>query len=101
MTWWLMMQAVSGPVLPAPPAVRPKPAVQPCTPSTDPGDITVCARTDEPYRLKKLPAGVEREKAPPKTEVALLGGKAAVETEQADVGGFPSNRAMVRFKVPF
>ena len=34
---------------------------------------------------------------------ATLGGKAKIagEVEQGDVGGFPTNRAMVRLKVPF
>ncbi|MBB4154114.1 hypothetical protein GGQ80_002024 [Sphingomonas jinjuensis] len=101
MIWWLMMQAVSGPALPAPPPVRPKPLVPACISSADPGDITVCARTDEPYRLKKLPVGFEKEKTLPKAEIGIPGGKLAVETEQADIGGTPSRRAMVRFKVPF
>jgi hypothetical protein len=29
------------------------------------------------------------------------GVSAAAETEQADVGGFPSNRFLVRFKIKF
>lgn len=101
MTWWLILQAVAGPALPAPRPVKPRPVVPTCIPSTDPNDITVCARTDEPYRLKKLPAGMERDEALPKAQIGVAGGTLAVEGEQAEVGGIPSRRAMVRFKVPF
>lgn len=64
-------------------------------------DVVVCGRKEErsPYRLPILPKVEEKQVKAEK----LLGGGAAVaaETEQVDVGGFPSNRLMVRFKVKF
>jgi hypothetical protein len=75
---------------------------QPCQPqSSSPDEVVVCARTGEsPYRLRQPPAPPPR--APPKAEVKLAEGvDAGVETEQADVGGHPSNRAMLRLKVKF
>lgn len=67
------------------------------------GEVVVCARRrDErsPYRLPLLPskqgAGV------PKAEAKLgNGANFAAETEQADIGGFPSNRLMLRLKFKF
>jgi len=75
---------------------------QPCQAQTSaPDEVVVCARTGEnPYRLKQLPAPPPREL--PKAEVQVAEGvQAGVETEQADVGGHPSNRAMLRLKVKF
>jgi hypothetical protein len=75
---------------------------QPCTSDQrDAGDVVVCANRsgESPYRLKQP----ERQsKALPKAQLQI--GKAtsvAAETEEADVGGFKSNRAMVRLKIKF
>ena len=68
--------------------------------STD--EIVVCApRPDvpSPYRINQ-PAAAES--GPSKAEVQIARGViAAAETEQADVGGFPSNRLVVRLKFKF
>ena len=75
---------------------------QPCQPqSGSPGEVVVCARTGEsPYRIEQPPAPPPR--ALRKAEVKLAEGvEAGVETEQADVGGHPSKRAMLRVKIKF
>jgi hypothetical protein len=65
-------------------------------------EIVVCGRAPGelgPSRLPPLPA---RESDIPKAETAIGKGIAiAGETEQADVGGVPSNRLMVRLKIKF
>ena len=64
-------------------------------------EVVVCARGGEqsPYRLKQQPS--ER-KSEPKAELQLADGVAtAAETESAGVGGFPSNRVMLRLKIKF
>jgi hypothetical protein len=65
-------------------------------------EIVVCGRRGEglsPYRINQPP---HRQLEPPKAELQLVDGvRAAAETENADVGGFPSNRLMVRLKIKF
>ncbi|MEO5772929.1 MAG: hypothetical protein ABIQ32_02255 [Sphingomicrobium sp.] len=67
-------------------------------------EIVVCGRREaprSPYRIRE-PSARWEERGLPKAEVKLgQGVKATAETEQADVGGFPSKRAMVRIKVGF
>ena len=94
-TWVLIMQAVTGPVLPTPPALR---AVPEC--KADGDAVVVCGRRESPYRLKPVPPRYE-DPTIPKAEIGVLGGKLAAETEAASVGGFVSNRAMMRLKLPF
>ena len=63
----------------------------------------VCARRDqaERYRLRPLQPTVEGG-ALPKAETRLSGkATLAAETEAGNVGGFVSNRAMIRLKVGF
>lgn len=67
------------------------------------GEVVVCVNRngESPYRLKQ---SVRRkpETTPPKAELQIVDGVAvAGETEQADVGGFPSNRAMIKLKIKF
>lgn len=95
----LTLQSVSGPVLPA---GRPASAGD-CPPAVaDDDEVVVCGRRDDGrFRLKPLPPTYAESERLPKAETSLLGGKAAVETEQGDVGGVPSNRVMLRFKAPF
>ncbi len=72
-----------------------------CT-SAQGDEVVICGRADEqsPYRLKPLPPRFERPLLP-KAEMGVLGGRGSVEAEQADVGGVPSRRAMVRLKWKF
>lgn len=63
-------------------------------------EIIVCGRRGEsPYRLKELP----RSGPPiPKAGLKLADGvQATAEAEGADVGGYPSKRAMVRLNIKF
>ena len=77
---------------------------QPCAARrSETDEVVVCGnrKGESPYRLKEpvAPAGGE---ALPKAEVNLAEGvTAGVGTEQADVGGFPSNRIMVGLKIKF
>ena len=61
-----------------------------CAPATD---------GSSPYRIKQPPSASSEA---PKAEVHLgKGARASAETEQVGVGGFPSNRMMVRLKFKF
>lgn len=100
MLGWIVvvgLQAVSGP-----PALDLKPfrAPRPCRPSAPGEDIVVCARPGDEYRLKALPP-LAGGAALPKAEVGVGKAKVAAETEQGSVGGFPSNRIMLRLKRQF
>lgn len=94
----LLTQAVAGPVLPAP--VRPRIGGS-CPADAAPGDVVVCARDPDQYRLKPLPAGGPADPALPKAEIGLGRTKLAAEAEAAGLpGGIPVNRLMVRWKIP-
>ena len=76
---------------------------QPCAGGKSNDDeIVVCARRDEgssPYRINQPSPG---KSDIPTAELQLADGvSAAAETENVDVGGFPSNRLMVRIKIKF
>jgi hypothetical protein len=65
------------------------------------GEVVVCANRngESPYRLKQP---VQQSRALPKADLQIgEGASVAAETEEADVGGFKSNRAMVRLKIKF
>ena len=71
-----------------------------CTkPSEANGEVVVCGRREEPYRIG--PIGP----APPAIPEAKigLGEKAtlAAEAQQGELGGIPTNRAMVSLKIKF
>ena len=90
-----LLQAVSA----SPPERVDLTIPQPCAaqrPETN--EVVVCANRngESPYRLIDVPEPVEGE-ALPKAEVKVADGVAVgAETEKADVGGFDSNRVMVR-----
>lgn len=69
---------------------------------SDGDEIVVCARRKDgfsPYRINQPPP---RQPDLPKAELQLEGGLSiAAETENVDVGGFPSNRLMARLKIKF
>ena len=77
---------------------------QPCAEKrAENGEVVVCANRNgvSPYRLQEPEAPPEGS-ALPKAEVKLADGATlGAETEQADVGGFPSNRIMVGLKIKF
>ncbi len=95
-----MLQAVSA----SPPERVDLTIPQPCAAQrSETDEVVVCANRngESPYRLTEVPEPVEGE-ALPKAEVQVAQGvSAGAETEKADVGGFDSNRAMVRLKVKF
>jgi hypothetical protein len=77
---------------------------QPCADKRkENGEVVVCANRKgvSPYRLQE-PAAPPEKGALPKAEVEVAEGvTAGVATEQADVGGFPSNRVKVGVKIKF
>lgn len=81
------------------------PSPSPCDlPRTTAKEIVVCGRREEPrspYRLN-LPASNETERTLPRAAIKIADGVTArAETDQADVGGFPSKRGMLRIKAGF
>jgi hypothetical protein len=75
---------------------------QPCNPAAAAKDeVVVCANKngESPYRLREQPTP---KKDVPKAELSVAEGvSVAAETESVDVGGFPSERAMIRLKLKF
>ena len=89
--------AVAGPVLPVP---RRAPAATRCPVGDTGDDVVVCARSAEEDRLPPIP-DYSRPLSLPKARTDIPGvGTMSGEVEQAGVGGFPSNRAMIRLKIP-
>ncbi len=93
----LQAGAVAGPVLPAP---RRAPTIRRCPPSDSGDDVVVCGRSSDADRIGTIP-DYSRPFTLPKARTDIPGvGTLSAETEQAGVGGFPSNRAMIRLKIP-
>lgn len=76
---------------------------QHCAPQkTESNEIVVCANPNgmSPYRINQPPPRPGGRV--PKAEFQIADGvSVGAETESADVGGFTSNRAMLRFKLKF
>lgn len=102
----VQLVTVAGPP-DVPPIVIPKPiqATGDCAAGHQPkdGEIVVCARPQEAFRLKRLPDHYTPARPLPKAEVKVFGNaKLSAEAEQgADAQGGPINRAMIRLKIPF
>ena len=67
-------------------------------------DIVICgSRTGEsPYRLPKLPQRYDRKQIRAETNVIPgVNTRAHVDTVAATADGYPSNRVMVTFSLPF
>lgn len=99
MLMWLALQA-AGPVL-----EKPQPPARSCESVAADSEVEVCGRAvdQEAFRLRAMPERYDANAAAlPNAETSILGGRAklAAETEQAGVGGFVSNRGMVRLKIP-
>ena len=78
----------------------PKPVIKPRCPRSSANEIVVCAPDQEQYRLRPLPPTYES--ATSGAEVGLgQGATAGVAAEGAGVGGWVSNRVMVRVKLKF
>ena len=77
---------------------------QPCAEQrTETGELVVCANRNgvSPYRLQ-APEPPAEGSALPEAAVKIADGVTAnAGTEQADVGGFPSNRIMAGLKIKF
>jgi hypothetical protein len=76
---------------------------QPCaSPNASDGEVVVCANPngESPYRLNQ-PEQPARKAIPSAQAQVAKGVSVAAETERADIGGFASNRAMVRLKIKF
>ena len=96
--WTLLLitwQAAAGPTLPTPRVLQAAPI---CVVEDD--EVLVCGRRGSPHRLRPLAARYEKP-AVPRAAIAVAGGEIAAEGEAASVGGFVSNRAMVRLTLPF
>ena len=77
-----------------------------CPPDTGPNsrdDIVVCARPDNSDAFRLNPLDQRFETAPDRRARGGRGKGAVgeVDVEQADILGAPSNRVMLRFKLPF
>ncbi|HYC95316.1 MAG TPA: hypothetical protein VEB39_06415 [Sphingomicrobium sp.] len=98
-----LVLATAQAVSPAPPEKIDLTIRQSCNAKSPTNDeIVVCGLRDgrSPYRLPQsiTPHGSDI----PKVEVGLSEGvNAIVQTESADVGGFPSNRIMIGLKMKF
>jgi hypothetical protein len=73
-----------------------------CAAGNSRGEVVVCGREDaqERYRLR-VEADDRFVEKPVRAEADILGGKAAIRGEQAGIGGFISNRAMLSIAWPF
>ncbi|WP_375426783.1 hypothetical protein [uncultured Sphingomonas sp.] len=61
-------------------------------------EVVVCGRSNDEFRLKPLPDRYEPR--PSRAEFDLGGAKLTPEVEQGSVGGIPTNRIMLRLKIP-
>jgi hypothetical protein len=95
----LLQAAVAGPVLPQPRSVLPREC-----PKAQPGDtdVVVCGRGQEQFRLRATPERYSTDpQALPDAAIRIGDSTVQADTEQVGVGGFPSNRVMLRLKRPF
>ncbi len=100
--WTLVMialqaGAVAGPVLPVP---RKPSMARRCPPDETGDDVVVCGRSSDADRIGTIP-DYSKPMTLPKARAQIAGvGTLSAETEQADVGGSPSKRAMIRLTIP-
>lgn len=101
LVWLVLQAAIAWPAL-----EKPRRPVRPCDSVAGESEVVVCGRAidQEAFRLRAIPERYDENPAAlPKAETSILGGRAklAAEAEQAGVGGFVSDRGMVRLKIPF
>jgi hypothetical protein len=63
-------------------------------------EVVVCAGQEDRYRLRPVD-GDEYSDPPIRAERNFAGGVLGIGGDQANVGGFPSNRMMLSFKIKF
>ncbi len=88
----------------APPAAAGEPQLQSgaCTKtSTTDGEIVVCARREGPSRYRIGPQAPPPPPLPDAEFQLVDGVRAKVSAEQGEVGGIPTNRALVSIKIRF
>ncbi|MCW3798793.1 hypothetical protein OMW55_13340 [Sphingomonas sp. BN140010] len=65
-------------------------------------DVVVCGRRDpDRYRIPPEYRTTEQKEGLGRAEARIGNAAVGAATEQADVGGFTSNRIMIRLKIPF
>ncbi|MCY7397528.1 MAG: hypothetical protein LH466_01645 [Sphingomonas bacterium] len=75
---------------------------KPCpTPESTSDEVIVCGRRDQSSRFRLLPP-TRYDRKRTKAELKIGNGiRVSAETEQVEIGGTPSNRAMIRLKFKF
>ncbi|MCW1430047.1 hypothetical protein [Novosphingobium sp. JCM 18896] len=76
------------------------PPVKPRCPPSPSGEIVVCAQDNEQFRLRPLPDRYEQKDDPLELKLSE-NASAKAEVERAGVGGFVSNRIMMKMKLKF
>lgn len=108
MLLYLLAVMIEEPVATAPPPplqtaapphnyLKPPPAT--CDKSSI-DEVVVCGGQDERYRLRPID-GDKYADPPIRAETNFAGGVLGVAGAQTTVGGFPSNRIMLNFKIKF
>ena len=65
-------------------------------------DVIVCGRRRDDSTRYRIPPSTPTQSDLPKAELILGNGtRLSAETEQVDIGGMPSNRAMIRLRFKF
>ena len=92
-------QPVSAPEQAAPPHNYLKPPPAHCE-KGNAEEVVVCGGQDERYRLHPIDAD-EYADAPIRAQTGVAGGVLGAAASRVAVGGFPSNRIMLNFKIKF
>jgi hypothetical protein len=109
MLLYLLAVVMDGPLVAESPAALPatapphnylRPPIEGCDRSGD--EIVVCGDKDADERYRFHPIDDQRyADTPIRAETNVLGGTLGTTVSQAGVGGFPSNRIMLNFKIKF
>jgi hypothetical protein len=97
----LLLMAIVQPAAAISEAEPPRLTETPCKPGADrgSGDIVVCAKPQQDYRIG--PVKPPSPALPPAAVKLSDNVSAKIHVGQQDVGGFPSNRVMLSFKIRF
>lgn len=98
-----MLLAMAQAVPPAPRSASVPTIPRPCDAQEQniDGDIVVCGRRDSSrYRLPPVSPIYETERRKAERQIGN-GTIVSAETERVEIGGMPSNRAMIRLKIKF